>query len=284
MKRYLHTLALVVILIVLTVARGVSQQPSSESDSTAVSDLPEEVTITILRDEDSRECRYQLYGCVAYLVDVDSLRIWLGFWQPKIAEQAGTSWDDMDVIFVPDANNSTISSLKIESLQGRFYLGNCVIAPPHDGRWLEKNKGLASQVTLVDRPMKLADHVYSTGAVYPPHFNSRARGIHAIIVETERGLVVATECRTSHIALLVKTAKEYLKQDILLVIGGYGDDEPLSSIDLELESEELQHLGVSYFASLSCSRLDPGVGLEKAFGDHYLTPRVGDTLRISELE
>ncbi len=76
-------------------------------------------------------------------------------------------------------------------------------------------KRLGADVIAVKGSMRLFDNVYSTGEM--------GKGIkeQALILNTSKGLVVITGCAHPGIENIVRKAKQYLKKDIYLIMGGF---------------------------------------------------------------
>jgi 7,8-dihydropterin-6-yl-methyl-4-(beta-D-ribofuranosyl)aminobenzene 5'-phosphate synthase len=79
----------------------------------------------------------------------------------------------------------------------------------------EDVKGYGAKVIDVHGPLKICEHVYSTGEM--------GTGIkeQSLIVQAEKGIIVITGCAHPGILEIVKMAKGLTKDDVLLVIGGY---------------------------------------------------------------
>ncbi|MBW2324375.1 MAG: MBL fold metallo-hydrolase [Deltaproteobacteria bacterium] len=79
----------------------------------------------------------------------------------------------------------------------------------------EKVRLAGAQFIDVHKPIKICKHVYSTGEL----------GIfikeESLIIKTRKGLVVLTGCAHPGVVNIVKRAKEMLKSDVYLVLGGF---------------------------------------------------------------
>jgi 7,8-dihydropterin-6-yl-methyl-4-(beta-D-ribofuranosyl)aminobenzene 5'-phosphate synthase len=72
-----------------------------------------------------------------------------------------------------------------------------------------------ARVETVGGPQRLFGNVYSTGEM------DQGTKEQALIVDTEAGLVVVTGCAHPDIVDMAKAAREYLRKDIYLLMGGF---------------------------------------------------------------
>ena len=112
------------------------------------------------------------------------------------------------------------------------------------------NKG--AELVEVSGPMEISDSVYSTGELYGPPVEQ------ALIIDSEKGLIVITGCAHPGIVKIVKKAKELLGKEVYLVVGGFHHP-PVSVV------EELRELGVKKVAPSHCT----GDRVREAFKEEY---------------
>ena len=112
------------------------------------------------------------------------------------------------------------------------------------------NKG--AEFVEVSGPMEISDSVYSTGELYGPPVEQ------ALIVDSEKGLIVITGCAHPGIVKIVKKAKELMGKEVYLVVGGFHHP-PVSVV------EELRELGVKKVAPSHCT----GDRVREAFKEEY---------------
>jgi 7,8-dihydropterin-6-yl-methyl-4-(beta-D-ribofuranosyl)aminobenzene 5'-phosphate synthase len=86
----------------------------------------------------------------------------------------------------------------------------------------------------------------------------------SLIVKTEKGLLVITGCAHPGIVQIVKKAKEILKEDIYLVLGGF-HLHSTSEKEIEKIVSQFQKMGVKKTAPCHCS----GELCRKLFEDKY---------------
>jgi len=128
----------------------------------------------------------------------------------------------------------------------------------------------------VKKPIEICRGVYSTGEL-----ESRINE-QSLIIRTERGLVVITGCAHPGIVETVRMAKNLMKDDVLLVTGGFhlrGDDR----IELKTTSR-FRDLGVKYVGPCHCTgEIAKGLFKEE-YGDHFITVGVGRKITLEDLE
>ena len=112
------------------------------------------------------------------------------------------------------------------------------------------NKG--AEFVEISGPMEISDSVYSTGELYGPPVEQ------ALIVDSEKGLIVITGCAHPGIVKIVKKAKELMGKEVYLVVGGFHHP-PVSVV------EELRELGVKKVAPSHCT----GDRVREAFKEEY---------------
>jgi len=141
----------------------------------------------------------------------------------------------------------------------------------------EKIKKYGAKIIEVQKPIEICDGVYSTGEM-----GSWIKE-QSLIVQTERGLIVITGCAHPGIVKVVKRAKDLLKKNILLVVGGFhligkGEKE-IREIVLDFRK-----LGVKYVAPCHCS----GDTARKLFREEYkanfINVGVGRVINVNDLK
>jgi len=124
---------------------------------------------------------------------------------------------------------------------------------------------------------KIYNGVYSTGEL-----GSWIKE-QALVINTERGLVMITGCAHPGIVNMVKKVKELFKKDIALVIGGF---HLINTNKNEIERIvlEFKKLGVKYVAPCHCSG-DIARGLfKRAYGNNFINVGTGSTISIDGLK
>jgi 7,8-dihydropterin-6-yl-methyl-4-(beta-D-ribofuranosyl)aminobenzene 5'-phosphate synthase len=142
---------------------------------------------------------------------------------------------------------------------------------PH--RFKDDIKSKGAKVVSVDEPMEICRGVYSSGEM--------GHGIReqCLILKTREGLVIITGCAHPGIVRMVKHAKEWLKDEIYLVIGGFhlmGHDER----EVKAIIAELRQIGVKKTAPSHCTG-EAAIGLfKKAWRQDFLDSGCGAVITI----
>ena len=76
-------------------------------------------------------------------------------------------------------------------------------------------KAQGAKINEINEPLKICESVYSTGEL------GTEIKEQSLIVQTEKGLIIITGCAHPGIVRIVKTAKDLIKDDVLLVTGGF---------------------------------------------------------------
>ena len=102
----------------------------------------------------------------------------------------------------------------------------------------------------------------------------------ALVINTDRGLVIVTGCSHPGIAAIAERAKKDLNQDIYMVIGGTHLLRH-SDADLQQVADDLMRLGVQKVGATHCSGDKAIAKLQSVFGDGFLKVGVGSVIEIA---
>lgn len=101
----------------------------------------------------------------------------------------------------------------------------------------------------------------------------------SLILDTDKGLVVVTGCAHPRIVKIISTAKELLKKDVYMVLGGFH----LSGFS-EKEIEEIiarfRSLGVKKVGPCHCSGDKCRIIFAKEYLDDFITIGVGKEIKV----
>jgi len=133
----------------------------------------------------------------------------------------------------------------------------------------------ASKVIKTTEPLKICDNVYTTGVM-----GARIPE-QALIIQTDAGLIVITGCAHPGVVELTRKAKELLKQDVLLVIGGFHlmGKQPEDIQKVVTDISNLTH----HIAPCHCSGDVARELFKRKFGKNYIKAGVGKIINCSEL-
>ena len=134
-----------------------------------------------------------------------------------------------------------------------------------------------AKIVDVEQSLKICEDVYSTGLL------GKLIREQTLIIRTEGGLVVIIGCAHPGIIKIVNAAKELLKDDILLVMGGF---------HLELATKGKIGKIISTFKQLNVRYAGPCHGsgdkaislFEKHFGKNYINIGAGKAITMADLQ
>ncbi len=133
-----------------------------------------------------------------------------------------------------------------------------------------------AKIVDVEQPLKICENVYSTGQL------GKWIKEQSLIIRTEAGLLVITGCAHPGIVKIVKAAKESLKDDTLLVMGGF-HLEWATKGKLEKIISAFRQLNVRYAGPCHCSGDRARVLFEKHFGKNYINIGAGKVITMADL-
>jgi len=134
-----------------------------------------------------------------------------------------------------------------------------------------------ARVVEVNESLKICENVYSTGQL------GRLIKEQSLVVRTNKGLIVITGCAHPGIVKIVTEAKDLLKDDILLVMGGF-HLEWATKGRIEKIISDFKQLGVRYVGPCHCSG-DKARGLfEEHFGENYIQIGAGKEITLADLQ
>ncbi len=123
----------------------------------------------------------------------------------------------------------------------------------------------------VSTAQPISPHIWTTGEMGDSPVEQ------ALIVETDKGLVVLTGCAHPGIVEIVQHAKAY--GNMYLVIGGLHLGSK-SATEIEAVIADLQHLGVQKVAPCHCTGAEATALFEAAFGADFIPAGVGTIITI----
>jgi 7,8-dihydropterin-6-yl-methyl-4-(beta-D-ribofuranosyl)aminobenzene 5'-phosphate synthase len=139
-------------------------------------------------------------------------------------------------------------------------------------RFKEQVKAHA-RVVEVHEPMEIAEGVYTTGEM--------RRGLveQALVLVTNRGLVVVTGCAHPGIVRMVERAKEVVNEEVYLVMGGFH----LSVVSTKAVKgviADFRRLGVQKVAPCHCTGKQAMKMFAAEYGEDFIEAGVGMVLDI----
>ncbi|MHC4752490.1 MAG: MBL fold metallo-hydrolase [Planctomycetota bacterium] len=163
-------------------------------------------------------------------------------------------------------------------------------------RFLEKNSGVTiylpeafpkkfkdnvrdcgAKIVEVREPLKICENVYSTGQL------GKLFKEQALIVRTDNGLVIIAGCAHPGILKIVRAVKDLLKDDILLVMGGF-HLEWATKGKIEKYISAFKQWQVQYVGPCHCSGEKARTLFEKHFSKHYINIGAGKEITMAGLQ
>ena len=128
------------------------------------------------------------------------------------------------------------------------------------------------KVIEVRKPMKICENVYSTGEL------GTWIKEQSLIIQTDEGLIVITGCAHPGIVEIVSKAKDLIKDDVLLAMGGFHlggeSDARINKIISDLKELEVRYIGPCHCSGNNARRL-----FKNEYGDNYINIGVGKEIR-----
>jgi 7,8-dihydropterin-6-yl-methyl-4-(beta-D-ribofuranosyl)aminobenzene 5'-phosphate synthase len=144
-------------------------------------------------------------------------------------------------------------------------------------KFKENVQKYGAQVVDVNQPLKICENVHSTGQL----------GIlikeQALIIRTKAGLIVITGCAHPGIVKIVTTAKDLMKDEVLLVMGGFHLEWATKS-RIEKIISAFKQLDVRYVGPCHCTGEKARNLFEKHFGKNYINIGAGKVITLSDLQ
>ncbi len=101
----------------------------------------------------------------------------------------------------------------------------------------------------------------------------------ALVIQTERGLVVITGCAHPGIVKMVKHAQERLNAPILLVLGGF-HLVGISEAEIETIVSDFEQMGVEQVGPCHCTGEAAIARFSSAYGDNFIKIGVGSIIHL----
>jgi len=137
-------------------------------------------------------------------------------------------------------------------------------------------RGYGATIAEVAGPREICANVYTTGVM------GRRIKEQALVLRTQRGLVVLTGCAHPGIAKIVAEVKELHREDILLVIGGFHLEWRTTGRVEKIINAFRKH-GVRYVAPTHCSGERARHLFQQQYGRGYIEAGVGRTISLADL-
>jgi 7,8-dihydropterin-6-yl-methyl-4-(beta-D-ribofuranosyl)aminobenzene 5'-phosphate synthase len=134
-------------------------------------------------------------------------------------------------------------------------------------------KHYGAKVVEIQESLKICEDVYSTGEL------GTWIKEQSLIIHTDKGLIVITGCAHPGIIEVVNKAKDLIKGDVLLVMGGYHLGGK-SKGETECIISDFKKLGVRYVGPCHCTGDKSRQLFEKEYQRNYIDAGVGKAIDI----
>ena len=144
-------------------------------------------------------------------------------------------------------------------------------------RFKDNVQAYGAKIVEAEQSLKVCEDVYSTGWL------GTLIKEQSLIIRTEAGLIVMTGCAHPGIVKIVDTAGDLLKDDILLVMGGF-HLEWATAGKIEKIISAFERLNVRYAGPCHCSGDKARAAFEKHFGGNYINIGAGKVIAPADLK
>ncbi len=144
-------------------------------------------------------------------------------------------------------------------------------------RFKDNVQAQGAKVIEVEQPMEICENVWSTGQ------HGKWIKEQSLVIKTDNGLVVISGCSHPGVVNIVNAAKDLLKDDILLVMGGF-HLECVGKGKIEKVISVFKQLGVRYVGLCHGSGDKARSLFEEYFGRKYIKLGAGKVITIANLE
>jgi 7,8-dihydropterin-6-yl-methyl-4-(beta-D-ribofuranosyl)aminobenzene 5'-phosphate synthase len=146
----------------------------------------------------------------------------------------------------------------------------------------EGYKASGATVFEVTKVLKICDGVYATGVLEGRPLEQ------SLVLHLDSGGIVVTGCAHPGIVKILKKAKEIIKDDLHLVMGGFhlkgGILGPPSSNELETIVSSFKDIGVRYVGPAHCSGDQAMRFFKKTYQEQYIDVGVGKVIPVKDLK
>jgi 7,8-dihydropterin-6-yl-methyl-4-(beta-D-ribofuranosyl)aminobenzene 5'-phosphate synthase len=134
-----------------------------------------------------------------------------------------------------------------------------------------------AKVIEVGEAVQVCENVYSTGV------SGKLIKEQALMIRTNKGMVVMTGCAHPGIVNIVNKARELFKDDILLVMGGF-HFEWTTKGRIEKVVSAFKELGIKYVGPCHCSGDKARDLFKKYFENNYIDIGAGKVMTLADLQ
>ena len=144
-------------------------------------------------------------------------------------------------------------------------------------KFKDKVQAQGAKIVEVKHPLKICENVWSTGQL------GKWIKEQSLIIRTERGLIVITGCAHPGIVNIVNAAKDLVKEDILLVMGGFhlewATKGRIEKIISAFKRLGVQNVGLCHGSGDKARSL-----FEEHSGKNYMNVGAGKVITLADLQ
>jgi 7,8-dihydropterin-6-yl-methyl-4-(beta-D-ribofuranosyl)aminobenzene 5'-phosphate synthase len=144
-------------------------------------------------------------------------------------------------------------------------------------KFKENVRTYGAKVVEVAEPLMICKGVYSSGQL------GTFIKEQSLVIQTKKGLIVVTGCAHPGIVNIVNAAQHLIKNDILLVMGGF-HLEWATKGKIEKIISAFKQLHVQYVGPCHCTGNKARSLFQKHFGKHYINIGVGRVITMPDLQ
>lgn len=169
-------------------------------------------------------------------------------------------WDHIGGLYGIIENNPAVTVFLLESFSKRYK---------------DDIKKFGTKIFEAGKPVRICKDVFSTGEL------GKSIKEQSLIVHTNRGSVVITGCAHPGIVTIIKKAKDIIKDEILLVIGGFhlGAETKMEKI-----VSNIRKLGVRYVGPCHCTGDNAKQLFQRVYGENSIHVGAGKVININDLK
>jgi 7,8-dihydropterin-6-yl-methyl-4-(beta-D-ribofuranosyl)aminobenzene 5'-phosphate synthase len=171
-------------------------------------------------------------------------------------------WDHTGGLYGILENNSAINVFMLESFSRRY---------------VEDVRKFGTTIVESEKTFRICRNVFSTGAL------GTSIQEQALIIRSGRGLVVITGCAHPGILTIIKRAREIIKEEVFLILGGFHlGSESITKIENVVWNTK--KLGVRYAGPCHCTGEIAKELFQKEYGSNFINVGAGKVININDLK
>ncbi len=193
---------------------------------------------------------------------------------PNNMEKLAVKPDEIDIVFLSHIHGDHSGGLN------SFLEKNSDVTIYLPKSFPEKFKGKVrdsgAKIIEVEQSLKICENIYSTGQL------GGWIKEQSLIIKTDKGLVVITGCAHPGVVKIVNTAKNLMKDEVHLLMGGF-HLEWATKGKIEKIISTFKQMGVRYIAPAHCTGEKARALFEEHFGKNYINIGAGKVITIENL-